>query len=120
MAKRILVVDDEVRITALVATRLLANGYLVMSANSAEEALAQARKGRPDAFVADINMPGMDGGEMASEVAGDPRLAGIPIIFLSALVSRPDFTSRAADHQYFLPKPLIPADLLAGLERILG
>jgi CheY-like chemotaxis protein len=119
MAKRILVVDDELSILRLVGTRLMASGYEVVGADNGADACEKAGRLRPDAVVLDIAMPDMDGGEVARRLAEDPATRDIPIVFLSALV-RPLETSRNPRGPHFLAKPFRAKELLGLLQRILG
>ncbi|MCJ7680196.1 MAG: response regulator, partial [Candidatus Aminicenantes bacterium] len=80
---RLLVVDDEATITTQLEERLTRLGYdIVGSASCAEEALAMARKYRPDLILMDIVMPGeMDGIDAAAIIT---RELDIPVVFLTA------------------------------------
>jgi two-component system chemotaxis sensor kinase CheA len=85
---RVLLVDDSQFFRNMLAPLLNAAGFSVISAVSAEEALAVLRDGaRIDIVITDIEMPGTDGFELTSAVRRDPRTAAIPVIGLSSLVS---------------------------------
>jgi two-component system chemotaxis sensor kinase CheA len=72
----------------MLAPVLKAAGYAVTSAASAQEALILLQAGQGfDVILTDIEMPGMSGFDLACAVRGDPRLAQLPIIGLSSLVS---------------------------------
>ncbi len=91
MKKRILVVDDEPEFTNLLKLSLEAHGYYeVQEENDAQNARAAARTFDPDLVLLDIMMPDMDGSEVAAELRADPVTRGVPIIFLTALVSEED------------------------------
>jgi two-component system chemotaxis sensor kinase CheA len=85
---QVLLVDDVLFFRNMLATVLRAAGFAVTTAASVREALHVLSGGRRfDAIVTDIEMPGQDGFELASAVSGDPRMANIPVIGLSSLVS---------------------------------
>jgi two-component system chemotaxis sensor kinase CheA len=64
---------------------LQAAGYQVVTAASAEDALALLKQGRRfDAIISDIEMPGMDGLQLAEALRADANTAGIPMIALSS------------------------------------
>ena len=87
-ARTVLLVDDAAFFRNLLAPVLKAAGYAVTAAPSAQEALTLLQGGRRfDVIVTDIAMPGMDGFQLASAVRADPRIADVPIIGLSSLVS---------------------------------
>ncbi len=80
----ILVVDDQPANIQTVGTMLLAEGYDVMSATSAEQALQRLRARRPDLLLLDMMMPGTSGLDLCRVIAAKPSLADVPVIFLSA------------------------------------
>ena len=87
--KRILLVDDEPQLIKLIKMNLDDSGaYDVAIADNGAAALAQVAVHRPDLIVLDVLMPGMDGGEVAARLRADPATAAIPIVFLTAVVSR--------------------------------
>jgi two-component system chemotaxis sensor kinase CheA len=86
--RSVLLVDDAAFFRNMLAPVLKAAGYAVTTAASATDALALLQGGRRfDVIITDIVMPGMDGFEFAAAVRGDARLAEVPIIGLSSLVS---------------------------------
>jgi CheY-like chemotaxis protein len=104
---RILIVDDERQNRQLLEVLLLAEGYELDTAGSAEEALAAVRRQRPDLILLDIMMPGMDGYQVVARLKADPHTASIPVVMLSALDDR---SSRShgltAGAAAFLSKPV--------------
>lgn len=79
---KVLVVDDEPNIVELLTVSLRFQGFEVESVNSGAEALKVAREFRPDAYILDVMMPGMDGFELLSKLRAD-GLDG-PVLFLTA------------------------------------
>ena len=87
-ARSVLLVDDVPFFRNMLAPVLKAAGYAVTSVASGRDALALVTGGRRfDIVVTDIEMPGMDGFQLASALRGDPRNAGLPIIGLASTVS---------------------------------
>jgi two-component system chemotaxis sensor kinase CheA len=87
-APSLLLIDDAPFFRAMLAPVLKAAGYTVTVAGSAREALALVQAGRCfDVIITDVEMPDMDGFQLASALRSDPRTAEIPIIGLSSLVS---------------------------------
>lgn len=81
----IMVVDDQPANLKLMEDTLLREGYTVRSFPRGRMALANAAELPPDLILLDINMPEMDGFAVCERLKADPKLASIPVIFLSAL-----------------------------------
>lgn len=113
--KRILIVDDEATFTRMVRMNLEQTGrFEVREENKAANAIATAKEFNPDLILLDVIMPAMDGGELASLMKTDPELSQIPIVFLTATVSKNEdqndgFTSGGF---IFLAKPVSLESLL--------
>jgi CheY-like chemotaxis protein len=121
--KRILVVDDEASITRLLKLNLEQTGdYEVATENSSRAALATAERFQPDLMVLDVMMPEMDGGNLATALQASPKLKGVPIVFLTAAVTREEVTARhgLVGGQPFLAKPVNLKEVLACLQQHLG
>src|SRR5262249_60056635 len=89
-APRVLVVDDDASIRQICRELLEIGGYQVRDAGSANTALAEARRFRPDMILLDVLMPGIDGYRCAEMLRSDPAIGMAPIIFLSARSHTPD------------------------------
>jgi two-component system chemotaxis sensor kinase CheA len=84
----VLLVDDSPFFLNMLTPVLQAAGYQVTTAGSAHDALALLRDGRPfDVVITDIEMPDMNGFQLAEAVRADPRTAELPVIALSSVVS---------------------------------
>lgn len=115
MKKRIMLVDDEASITRMMRRNLEATGrFEVMDVNNPTLALEVARQFRPDMVFLDVMMPEMDGGDVAADFADDPQLSKVPIVFLTAIVSKKEVASTGSTigHHTFLAKPVKFEDLL--------
>ncbi|WP_380167777.1 response regulator [Jannaschia sp. R86511] len=119
MAK-ILVVDDDVDIRALVENRLRRLGHRVVSAGSGEEALTVlAEKGAPDVVVLDVLMPGISGLELLTTIRQDPDLADVPAVFLSGRVLETDIEAGRALGATYLTKPVVLSALATTIDKVL-
>ena len=81
---RILVVDDEPSVRALVRDVLHLDGYIVDEATNGADALDKMRNAPPSAIVLDLMMPIMGGRRVAQAMHQEQALAGIPFILVSA------------------------------------
>lgn len=88
-AVRILVVDDEEDIRAILKFNLEKAGFAVAEASSAEEALGLGVESF-NLLLLDVMMGGMSGFEMAAKMKADPRTASVPVMFLTARDSEDD------------------------------
>lgn len=120
---RILVVDDEPNISTLVRLYLeKTQRFEVRVENRSALALSAARAFRPDMVLLDVDMPGKDGGEVALEIQGEPMLRGVPIVFLTSLVSTAEAGQRETVRggMRFLAKPVDPRVLVETVDRVLA
>jgi signal transduction histidine kinase/DNA-binding response OmpR family regulator len=81
---KILIADDYPDNVRLLATRLQSEGYEFISACDGEETLAKLRSEAPDLLLLDVNMPKKDGFQVLAEMRGEPNIAHIPVIVISA------------------------------------
>jgi two-component system phosphate regulon response regulator PhoB len=112
MSHRILVVDDEPDITALVAYHLARAGYRVSTAANGTEALKLARTERPDLIILDLMLPGVSGYDVLAELRRLDETRDVGVILLTARreeVDRIRGLTLGADD--YLTKPFSPAEL---------
>jgi len=86
----VMVVDDQPANLKLMEDTLRREGYAVRSFPRGRLALTNVTEFPPDLILLDINMPEMDGFAVCERLKGDPKLASIPVIFLSALSATED------------------------------
>jgi DNA-binding response OmpR family regulator len=118
--KRILVVDDEAKITRWLRINLEQTGdYEVREENRASHALAAALEFQPDLILLDVLMPAVDGGELASQFQASTRFRDVPIVFLTAAVTREEVNSRRGTigGLHFLAKPVDMPELIDCLQQ---
>jgi diguanylate cyclase (GGDEF)-like protein len=110
----VLVVDDDPDLRALAGIQLGEGGFEVIQAANGRECLALASTHSPDVILLDIMMPGMNGGEVLTALAGDPVTKDIPVVFVSALTSLEDkvkgLENGAVD---YITKPLETREFIA-------
>ena len=121
--KRILLIDDEATFSRVLKLYLEETGRcLVRTAGSGREGLVAAREFRPDLILLDVIMPDMDGGDVAAALSADASLQRVPVIFLTAVVSREEATTRNGliGGQLFIAKPVSAKEVLGYIERCLA
>jgi two-component system phosphate regulon response regulator PhoB len=118
--ERILVVDDEADIVALVAYHLVKAGYRVSTASTGPDALAAARQERPALVVLDLMLPGASGYDVLEQLRSQPATRDIAVLMLTARREEPDRIrglSLGADD--YLTKPFSPQELVLRVGAIL-
>jgi two-component system cell cycle response regulator DivK len=109
----ILYIEDNRDNRSLVRRVLESEGYAVLEAANAEDALTSLRVGSPDLILMDINMPGMDGYTLTAQIKSMPDYSRIPIIAMTANVMRGDRErSLEAGCDGYIQKP-IDIDILS-------
>jgi two-component system phosphate regulon response regulator PhoB len=120
-AKRILIVDDEVSLRALVRVNLEVDGLEVSEAVDGIEAMNMLKESQPDLILLDIMMPGKDGIEVLEELAADEKLRGIPVILLTAKGELEDLERGAAlGARGHITKPFDPEQMVRTVKAALG
>ena len=107
MTARVLVVDDNVANVKLLESRLHAEYFEVLTANSGYEALEICGREHADVVLLDVMMPGMDGFEVCRRLKADPKTQIIPVVMVTAL-DQPSDRIRGLDAgaDDFLTKPV--------------
>ena len=122
MLKKILAIDDEASVTRMIKLNLEATGqYDVLMVNAARSAYAAALQFKPDLILLDVMMPDMDGGEVAAQFGADPALKAIPIVYLTAAVTRQEAGHKhlASGGRRVVPKPITLKELVVCIEETL-
>jgi two-component system phosphate regulon response regulator PhoB len=118
--ERILVVDDEPDIVALVVYHLAKAGYRISTASNGADALRLAQQDRPALVVLDLMLPGMSGMEVLEQLRADESGQEIAVLLLTARRDEPDrikgLSSGADD---YLTKPFSPQELVLRVRNIL-
>jgi CheY-like chemotaxis protein len=81
---RVLVIENDADIRTAISEILVVHGYSVSEAADGEEGLGRAGEDQPDLILLDLNMPRMDGWAFRRAQQGQPRLAHIPVVVVSA------------------------------------
>jgi two-component system, OmpR family, phosphate regulon response regulator OmpR len=120
MTARLLLIDDDARLTAMIGDYLRGNGYAVDTAGSLAGGRERLKAGGYDALVLDLMLPDGDGLDLTREVRADPRLKRLPLLMLTARgepLDRVVGLELGADD--YLPKPFEPRELLARVKALL-
>lgn len=119
VGNKILIVDDEKDMLAVLEKRLSMAGYSVIKADNGKDAIRLAKDEQPDLALLDIMMPDMDGGEIGQILKNDPNTKDIPIMFLTCLFSKDDETREGhrISGNFFIAKPYNSEELLGEIKK---
>ena len=117
MVKKVLVVDDELKITRLLRDYLQQAGFTVVTATDGPGALAAARSEQPDMIVLDLGLPGMDGLDVTRTLRSS---SDVPIIIVTARSEESDrIVGLELGADDYLVKPFSPKELVARVRAVL-
>jgi CheY-like chemotaxis protein len=118
---RILYVEDNAANLALVRKVLEhAGAYTVIGCTTGEEGFAAAQADPPALVLLDLDLPGIDGFELARRLRAEPKLAAIPLVAISASVMKQERDQAiAAGCVRFIEKPFDIGELRAVVEQVL-
>jgi CheY-like chemotaxis protein len=116
--RRVLLADDDAGNRLLCSLNLRDAGFEVIEAEDGGDALEQALSRSPDVVLTDVEMPGLDGVELAQALRADARTRAVPVVFMSSGAGAPEY-ARAYElgAKGFVSKPFDPV-LLAPLLRL--
>jgi two-component system alkaline phosphatase synthesis response regulator PhoP len=114
MKQRIIIVDDDKEVVRLMRAYLEQAGYEVLVAYDGETAVHNLRREKPDLLLLDLMLPDRDGWDITRLVRGDPTLAHIPIIMLTARVEDTDkIIGLEIGADDYVTKPYNPREVVA-------
>jgi len=130
MAKKVLVVDDELDVRTFVTTLLETSGFKPLPAVDGIQGLEMARAKKPALIILDVMMPKESGINMYRELKNDPELKNIPVIMLSAMSRKTFMHSLDLLDRYkgeempepaaYIEKPPEADELLDAVQKALG
>ena len=121
VVRRVLVVDDSVTVRKVTTRLLERSGFEVESARDGVEAMTRLSESSYDIMLLDIEMPKMDGFEVASAVRNDSRIAALPIIMITSRTGEKHKTRAfSLGVNEYLGKPFQETALLSSIDKLIG
>ena len=121
--KRILLIDDEKDLCFFLKANLENTGeFDVIVSNRGEKGIELAQREKPDLILLDILMPGMSGDEVAEILLENSATAKIPIIFLTAMVTKEEIGDVALEKRggrNFMAKPITTEEIVGAIKKVL-
>jgi two-component system phosphate regulon response regulator PhoB len=117
---KVLVVDDEADVTALIAYHLKSKGFIVEELNDPNASLGVARRFMPDLIVLDVMMPDINGLQVCRLLRADPLFREVPVVFLTAKTEEADRVQGleiGADD--YICKPFSPKEVVLRVQALL-
>jgi chemosensory pili system protein ChpA (sensor histidine kinase/response regulator) len=116
----VMVVDDSITVRKVTARLLERNGYMVLTARDGVDATGQLQGCTPDIMLLDIEMPRMDGFELATHMRNDDRLRHVPVIMITSRTGdKHRERARQIGVNHYLGKPYQENDLLGTIDQII-
>ena len=117
--QKILVVDDSKTELMFLSDLLQKNGFVVRTAENADDAMSKLEADKPDLILMDVVMPGQNGFQLTRAIARDPRFADVPIIMCTSKNQETDrvWGMRQGARDYIV-KPVQAAELLAKIQAL--
>lgn len=119
--KTVMVVDDSVTVRKVTTRLLERHGYEVITANDGVDAIEKLAQGIPDLMLLDIEMPRMDGFEVATYIRHDSNFKTLPIIMITSRTGE-----KHREHAFslgvndYMGKPFQEADLVSNIQKVLA
>jgi twitching motility two-component system response regulator PilH len=130
MAKRVLVVDDEMDVRTFITTLLDSNGYKAVVAENGEQGWQKFQEKKPDLVTLDVMRPKESGIKMYRNIKTDPKFSSVPVLVISGLARKTFLHSQKVLDQFkgqsvpepegYIEKPPEPEELLGEIKRIIG
>jgi CheY-like chemotaxis protein len=130
MAKRVLVVDDELDMRTYIATLLDSNGYKAEVAENGVQGMTQVRDKKPSLVILDVMMPQESGIKMYRDIKTDESFSDLPVLVVSGLARKTFLHSQKVIDKFkrqsvpepegYIEKPPEPEELLGEVKRIIG
>ena len=120
MAARILVIEDSPASLDLLTFLLKKTGHTAFEARDGEKGLEIARREKPDLVICDLQVPRMDGYEIARQIRGDPQICNMPLVAVTAFAMQGDCDKvMEAGFDGYITKPISPREFVDQLEPFL-
>jgi len=120
--KKILLIDDEKDLCFFLKANLENTGeFDVIVSNRGDKGIKLAQREKPDLILLDILMPEMSGDEVAEILLDNPATAKIPIIFLTAMVTKEEIGNIVKERggRNFIAKPITTEELVGAIKKVL-
>jgi DNA-binding response OmpR family regulator len=122
MAKKILLVEDEIALASVYMTRLVAEGYEVEAVSDGQSAITRAMQMQPDLILLDVMIPKVSGIQVLKTLREDESTKNIKVIMLTAL-SQDNYKDQAemlGISGYLVKSQVVIADIIAHVKGVIG
>lgn len=106
-SKKVVVVDDDLKVTMMMERGLIRRGFQVFSANEGKKAMELVKNENPDVVVTDILQPGLDGVSLCNLIKNNPEFGDTKVIIISGVYNEANFrTHMDCNPDGFIEKPV--------------
>jgi len=121
MKPKILIIEDDYQSLYMLTFLLESGGYEVIQSNNGADGIAMAKDHKPVAIILDIQLPGMDGYEIAKVLRKNSELKNIPIVVVTSFAMMGDKTKALkAGASGYIEKPIDPDTFISLLESFIS
>ena len=122
MAKKVLIIEDDLFLRDIIFQELQSAGYETHYAVDGEEGLKKISEVKPDLVLLDIILPGIDGFEILKRKQENPEIAEIPVVILSNLGQKEEINRgmRLGAKDYLIKAHFTPDEVLQKVKQVLG
>jgi len=117
---KIVIAEDNIELSQLIAARLRDEGYDVYQAEDGQKGLIKIQAEQPDLVILDLAMPRIPGSKMIRVLRDDPMFRRIPIIMLSAFVTPDMGESVEVPADYYMSKPFDEKRLIEKINELIS
>jgi CheY-like chemotaxis protein len=122
MAKKVLIIDDDMTLLEMYVERLKMEGYEVLSATNGEDGIKEALREKPDVILLDIMMPRINGFGVMEKIKENPATKDIPVIFLTALIqdSTREKGKQAGAKDFIVKSETMPGEVIEKIKKVMA
>jgi DNA-binding response OmpR family regulator len=119
MAKKILIIDDEIYVTKVLVYRLEAKGYEIVTVTNGKSGVSVIKAQKPDLVLLDYRLPDLTAPETAKKIREEAK-QGIPIILITASTDKIETKAKECGAVDYIAKPIEPEELYLKVEKQIG
>lgn len=117
--KKVLSIEDDAFLSSIISSKLIENGFSVITANTGADGIAKAKAELPKVILLDLMLPDMGGFDILQAIKSEPTTANIPVIILSNLGGREEIEKsvQLGADSYLIKSNVLPQEVAEMVEQ---